>query len=108
LRLFSFGGYGLALATLALVVFGAIECPPYFPLENPEQPSLKINEGSRLGQFHARFRYEQNYHWHGEKDFVGSAKRFVNIASAMHNCCGDNFNCYNMNCCHNYSGHRNK
>ena len=25
LRLFSFGGYGLALA---LVVFGAIECPP--------------------------------------------------------------------------------
>jgi len=28
LRLFSFGGSGLALATLALVVFGAIECPP--------------------------------------------------------------------------------
>jgi len=28
LRLFSFGGYGLALAVLALVVFGAIECPP--------------------------------------------------------------------------------
>jgi len=27
LRLFSFGGYGLALAALALVVFGAIECP---------------------------------------------------------------------------------
>jgi len=26
-RLFSFGGYGLALAALALVVFGAIECP---------------------------------------------------------------------------------
>jgi len=23
-----FGGYGLALAALALVVFGAIECPP--------------------------------------------------------------------------------
>jgi len=30
LRLFSFGGYGLALAALALVVFGAIECPPHF------------------------------------------------------------------------------
>jgi len=30
LRLFSFGGYGLALAALALVVFGAIECPPFF------------------------------------------------------------------------------
>jgi len=28
LRLFSFGGYGLALAALALVVFGAVECPP--------------------------------------------------------------------------------
>jgi len=28
LRLFSFGGYGLALAALALVVFGAIESPP--------------------------------------------------------------------------------
>jgi len=27
LRLFSFGGYGLALAALALVLFGAIECP---------------------------------------------------------------------------------
>jgi len=29
LRLFSFGGYGLALAALALVVFGATEGPPY-------------------------------------------------------------------------------
>jgi len=29
LRLFSFRGYGLALAALALVVFGAIECPPF-------------------------------------------------------------------------------
>jgi len=28
LRLFSFGGYGLALAALALAVFGAIECSP--------------------------------------------------------------------------------
>jgi len=31
LRLSSFGGYGLALAALALVVFGAIECPPNEP-----------------------------------------------------------------------------
>jgi len=30
LLLFSFGGYGLALAALALVVFGAIECSPGF------------------------------------------------------------------------------
>jgi len=29
LRLFSFGGYGLALAALALVVFGVIECSPF-------------------------------------------------------------------------------
>jgi len=29
LRLFSFDGYGLALAALALMVFGAIECPPF-------------------------------------------------------------------------------
>jgi len=28
LRLFSFGGYGLALAALAHMVFGAIERPP--------------------------------------------------------------------------------
>jgi len=28
LRLCSFGGYGLALAALALMVFGAIECSP--------------------------------------------------------------------------------
>jgi len=28
LRLLSYGGYGLALAALALMVFGAFECPP--------------------------------------------------------------------------------
>jgi len=31
LRLFSFGGYGLALAALALVVFGAYDSYPYLP-----------------------------------------------------------------------------
>jgi len=30
LRLFSFGGYGLALAALALVVFGAYDSYPNF------------------------------------------------------------------------------
>jgi len=30
LRLFSFGSYGLALAALALVVFGAIDSYPFF------------------------------------------------------------------------------
>jgi len=34
---------------------------------------------------------------HGEKDFVASAKRSINIASANQNCCGDNFNHYNNN-----------
>jgi len=32
LRLFSFGGYGLALVALALVIFGAIECPPQYSI----------------------------------------------------------------------------
>ena len=46
---------------------------------------------------------------HGEKEFVALAKRFVNIATANQNCCGDKLNCYNnMNCYHNnYSCHRN-
>jgi len=34
---------------------------------------------------------------HGEKDFVASAKRSINIPSANPYCCGDNFNCYNNN-----------
>jgi len=37
LRLFSFGGYGLALAALALVVFGAIECPSFRLVFNVSQ-----------------------------------------------------------------------
>jgi len=48
---------------------------------------------------------------HGEKDFVASANRFVIIASANQNCCGDNFICSNnnMNCFrNNYNRHRNK
>jgi len=32
LRLFSFGGYGLALAALALVVFGAYDSDPFYCL----------------------------------------------------------------------------
>jgi len=31
LRLFSFGGYGLALAALALVIFGAYDSYPILP-----------------------------------------------------------------------------
>jgi len=41
LRLFSFGGYGLALVALTLVVFGAIECPPFSYLENIEMREQK-------------------------------------------------------------------
>jgi len=37
LQLFSFGGYGLAHAALALMVFGAIECPPKFALRKEEE-----------------------------------------------------------------------
>jgi len=40
LRLFSYGGYGLALAALALAVFGAIECPPYSQFPTVELPDL--------------------------------------------------------------------
>jgi len=29
---------------------------------------------------------------HGENDFIASAERFVNKASANQNCCGENFN----------------
>ena len=36
MRLFSLGGYGLALAALALMVFGAIECPPFRNIYLPE------------------------------------------------------------------------
>jgi len=43
LRLFSFGGYGLALAALALVVFGAIECPPFL------SPVFKIEVSIKIG-----------------------------------------------------------
>jgi len=42
LRLFSFGGYGLALAALALVVFSAIECPPFDSLFYKMQLFLKF------------------------------------------------------------------
>jgi len=47
LRLSSFGGYGLALAALALVVFGAIECPPKHAYRSysPRMKLIDINDG---------------------------------------------------------------
>jgi len=35
---------------------------------------------------------------HEENDLFASTKRVVNIASANHHCCSDNFNCYNVTC----------
>jgi len=49
LRLFSFGGYGLALAALALVVFGAIECPP--DVYTQKEKKLPIQNTRILGRF---------------------------------------------------------
>jgi len=47
LRLFSFGGYGLALAALALVVFGACgfwryRMPPDFSVKNSENDEANV------------------------------------------------------------------
>jgi len=44
LRLFSFCGYGPALAALALVVFGAIEYPPIFLINRQEFMNLFISK----------------------------------------------------------------
>jgi len=52
LRLFSFGGYGLALAALALVGFGAIECPPQLTTKIWSMPAAlvktTINDASEI------------------------------------------------------------
>jgi len=49
LRLFSFGGYGLALAALALAVFGANECPlppaAHFAITPLVMPSIEGETG---------------------------------------------------------------
>jgi len=39
---FLVGGYGMALAALALVVFGATECPPYIKQCKIKQSALVI------------------------------------------------------------------
>jgi len=49
LRLFSFGGYGLALAALALVVFGAYDSYPKMqPLISTEQQVLVSEKNSQI------------------------------------------------------------
>jgi len=55
LRLFSFGGYGLALAALALMVFGAIECPP----SNANSSVLRIEKA--LFGFRRNFQSIKSY-----------------------------------------------
>jgi len=54
LRPFSFGGYGLALAALALVVFGAYDSYPNFTLHN-ENGGLKEHD-SAINSFMGHFR----------------------------------------------------
>jgi len=44
LRLFSFGGNGLAVAALALLVFGAIKCPPNHCIECENMTNLSVAE----------------------------------------------------------------
>jgi len=50
LRLSSFGGYGLALAALALVVFGAYDCYPKIKSSNNASKSgCEIQSKTNLG-----------------------------------------------------------
>jgi len=42
LGLSSFSGYGLALVALALVVFGAIECPPSYQFIENTQMDIHV------------------------------------------------------------------
>jgi len=49
LRLFSFGGYGLALAALALVVFGAYDSNPNYSHKHSQKlESKKKNDKTKL------------------------------------------------------------
>jgi len=86
-------------------------------IPTPRKDSPLLHKGVALISTGERYLLERGYLpsnlfcQHGEKDFVASAERFVNIASANKNYCGDNVECYknNTNCHHNnYSCHRNK
>jgi len=53
---FSFGGYGLALAALALAVFGAIECPPFRSLIYQSGLTCRnVQHPGRVGSISANF-----------------------------------------------------
>ena len=45
---YPFGGYGLALAALALVVFGAIECPPPSKLPKSASPFSQARRWTQI------------------------------------------------------------
>jgi len=69
LRLFSFGGYGLALAALALVVFGAYDSYPFlltlhFAVTGLQQFKYKAEFFNESGGFFAIFqiRFEDQFH----------------------------------------------
>jgi len=57
LRLFSFGGYGLALAALALVVFGAYDS---YPLRLRLDGSYTTTEKSKRYQAYGRADHERS------------------------------------------------
>jgi len=98
LRLFSFGGYGLALAALALVVYGAIECPPINSVSgNNLAPSCLRAYFAALGsEFCSEYtdtlgRYVPGFYCPGESDEggavgIGAAGGAVRSAAVF--CCG--------------------
>jgi len=57
LRLFSFGDYGLALAALALVVFGAIECLPIIQAADKRADLYRFE--MRIAIINAKFQIRQ-------------------------------------------------
>jgi len=68
LRLFSFGGYGLALAALALVVFGAIQCPHINPL--PSSNAVRKHKHLFQSFFFVQYcRNSKKYHSSGNPKF---------------------------------------
>jgi len=67
LRLFSFGGYGLALAALALVVFGAYDSYPTLAIFDQiifalPAPTVSMSTKSPLTKLESFSRLKENMH----------------------------------------------
>ena len=80
----------------------------------PPAPAA-LNWAAQLQITYSKWQHQQFAHLHLlkisnfniGKGTVASTKRFVNVASANQNCCGDNSDCYNdTNCCNNDSCRR--